>query len=398
MKVGIVSTWFERGAAYVSKQFYSTLVGSGCDVAIYARGGEKFAKGDPKWDFQGVYWQGATSFVTSFIHKNEFEKWLDREEIELLIFNEQHYWQPILWAKAKGIKTVAYIDYYTQETVELYELYDAVICNTKRHFSVFSEHKAPIFLPWGTDINLYNPSKSKRDGKLVFFHSCGMSPHRKGTDFLIKAAVKIKELPFKLIIHSQADLVEHLPFLRQEINDLTCSGVLETIEKTVTAPGLYTKGDVYVYPSRLEGIGLTVAEALASGLPCIVPDNEPMNEFLSPFCLVSKIDNFIARADGYYWPECHTNIDSLAKNMQGFISKSREEVNRIKSQVREHSCTNLDWSSNSNKLLSLLEKVQLSSVDSRLIHKAAEIDNKGRPHFIKFSNLYNFFYRLAKRK
>jgi len=185
--------------------------------------------------------------------------------------------------------------------------------------------------------------------------------------------------------------------LHQEINELISSGVLETIEKTVTAPGLYTKGDVYVYPSRLEGIGLTVAEALASGLPCIVPDNAPMNEFLSPFCRVSKIEKFISRADGYYWPECHSDIDSLEKHMREFIFKGRDEINVIKRQVREHASANLDWAHNSNNLHSLLEKVQLSSLDLKLTHKAAKIDNKGRPYFIRYSNLYNFLYRLVKR-
>lgn len=398
MKIGIVSTWFERGAAYVSKQFYNTLISSGSDVVIYARGGEEYAKGDPKWDFPGVYWQEATSFVTSYVQKKEFERWLDSEGIELLIFNEQHFWQPILWAKAKGIKTVAYIDYYTQETVELYNIYDAVICNTQRHLSVFKDHNNPIFLPWGTDVGLYKPNQCQSEGKLTFFHSCGMSPHRKGTDFLIRAAVLLKELPYKLIIHSQANLVEHLPMLHQEIDELVSLGILETIEKTVTAPGLYTKGDVYVYPSRLEGIGLTVAEALAAGLPCVVPDNAPMNEFLSPFCLVTKIDKFIARSDGYYWPECHSEIESLAINMKSYITKSREEINIIKKQVREHAISTLNWNDNSKNLNANLENVQLSSPTPELLSKARNIDNKGRPHYISYSNLYNILYKIFKRK
>lgn len=398
MKIGIVSTWFERGAAYVSKQFYNTLVSSGSDVVIYARGGEEFAKGDPKWDFQGVYWQESTSFITSYINKKEFECWLEKEGVELLIFNEQHFWQPIVWARAKGVKTVAYIDYYTQETVELFNLYDAVICNTNRHLSVFKEHKKPIFLPWGTDIDLYSPSNPQHEGMLTFFHSCGMSPHRKGTDFLIRASIMLKELPFKLVIHSQVNLVEYLPKLNQEINELISLGKLDVIDKTVAAPGLYNMGDVYVYPSRLEGIGLTVAEALSSGLPCIVPDNEPMNEFLSPFCLVSRIDNFIARSDGYYWPECHTEVQSLAENMQSFMLKSRKEINIIKGQIREHAISKLDWNNNSQDLQSELNKVQLSPPDEALLTKAAIMDNKGRPYFIQYSNLYSFLYKLVKRK
>ena len=55
---------------------------------------------------------------------------------------------------------------------------------------------------------------------------------------------------------------------------------IEFIEKTVSAPGLYFRGDVYLYPTRLEGIGLTICEALASGLPVITTNDAPMNEFV----------------------------------------------------------------------------------------------------------------------
>ena len=56
--------------------------------------------------------------------------------------------------------------------------------------------------------------------------------------------------------------------------------LLKIYEKTLPAPGLYHLGDVYVYPSRLDGVGLTVGEALACGLPVITTENGPMDEFV----------------------------------------------------------------------------------------------------------------------
>ena len=55
MKIGIVTTWFERGAAYVSRQFKQILEKEH-DVYIYARGGEEYAIGDPNWDGDFVWW------------------------------------------------------------------------------------------------------------------------------------------------------------------------------------------------------------------------------------------------------------------------------------------------------------------------------------------------------
>lgn len=46
MRIGIITTWFERGAAYVSRQFMELLQQTD-EVFIYARGGEKYAMGDP---------------------------------------------------------------------------------------------------------------------------------------------------------------------------------------------------------------------------------------------------------------------------------------------------------------------------------------------------------------
>ena len=59
MNIGIVTTWFERGAAYVSKQFEESLEINN-NVFIYARGGEKYAIGDPIWDKDNVTWSKKT--------------------------------------------------------------------------------------------------------------------------------------------------------------------------------------------------------------------------------------------------------------------------------------------------------------------------------------------------
>ena len=72
--------------------------------------------------------------------------------------------------------------------------------------------------------------------------------------------------------------------------------------ETVAAPGLYHLGDIYVYPSILDGLGLTVAEALSCGLPCIVPDNAPMNEFIQSGIngRIADVEYLYARSDGYF--------------------------------------------------------------------------------------------------
>jgi len=65
-------------------------------------------------------------------------------------------------------------------------------------------------------------------------------------------------------------------------------------------PDLYNAGDVFVFPSLKEGWGLVVLEAMASGLPVIASDIEPLKEFLEDgnnSLLVSPMD-FITLSEG----------------------------------------------------------------------------------------------------
>lgn len=130
MNVGIVTTWFERGAAYVSRQYLEALRSdSNNSVYIYARGGESYARNQSEWDRDFVTWGkvnkkyycGATG-----IEKKDFIDWLKNRQIDVVLFNEQNWWIPVIWCKELGIKVGTYVDYYTEETVPFFAIYDYI--------------------------------------------------------------------------------------------------------------------------------------------------------------------------------------------------------------------------------------------------------------------------------
>lgn len=398
MRIGIVTTWFERGAAYVSRQFEQVLEKEGHNVYIFARGGEKYALGDPDWDHPNVMWSTKADFIilTAFL-KKEFVKWIKSNKIELVIFNEQRYMQPILWCKELNVVSVAYIDYYTENTVPLFDAYDALICNTKRHFSVFEPTGKAHYVPWGTDIDLFKPTCSELVNKdvVTFFHSAGMRPTRKGTGIFIEALLKMKK-PFKAVIHTQKSITQDYPHLALDIDNLMKEGKLEIIEKTISAPGLYCKGDVYVYPSVLEGIGLTIAESIASGLACLTSDNPPMNEFIQPqFGTAIPIDRLYSRNDGYYWPQCHCNVEKLAEIMDYYASHPSEVITK-KKEARKYAEMYLSFEKNARKLSEILLKVKVSPISKELLGKLDHFDNMGRKRFHKYYTRF-MLYRFIKR-
>ena len=212
-----------------------------------------------------------------------FEKWLQTNSIDIIIFNEEHNVVTVNRVKKLGYFVGAYIDYYKKDTVKDFKVYDFLLCNTKRHYSVFKDFDNALYIPWGTDVNLFKPSLKKNsitsnESPIVFFHSAGWGGVnlRKGTDLLVKAFQNVTG-NVKLIIHSQAPLSKY-GTIGQMIRQ---NESIEFLTETVSAPGLYYLGDVFVYPTRLEGIGLSVSEALSCGIPVITTNVPPLSEFVT---------------------------------------------------------------------------------------------------------------------
>ena len=363
MNIGIVTTWFDRGAAYVSKA-YMDVLSKDQNVYIYARGGEKDSKGDPRWDLPnvtygekykpiGTRYQLFTKYKRDYVDMLHFEAWLSGNGIDLVIFNEEHNVSLFNRTKRLGYTIGAYIDYYKKDTVKQFRRYDFLLCNTKRHYSVFRNFPNTFYYPWGTDINIFKPKPNNvcisDEGAISFFHSAGYGGvnNRKGTDLLLKAFHKVTG-DCKLILHSQVPVSK---YGNEVVDIIRRDARIQFIKKTVSAPGLYHLGDVFVYPSRLDGIGLCVPEALACGLPVITTDNAPMNEFVKDGVngLLVSVKETRMREDSYYWPEKIACIDDLARKMQVYVD-DRDVLAIHKRQCREFAETRLNWMKNASEL------------------------------------------------
>lgn len=364
MNIGIVTTWFDRGASYVSRQFMEILQQQN-NVYIYARGGEAYAQGSPKWDFSNVYWSKKREvkkhiYGPTYICKSEFQRWLEGNKIEVVLFNEQQWFPPVAWCKDLGVKTIAYIDYYREDTIPLYDIYDCVICNTKRHAFAFRHHANMQYLKWGTNVELYKPV-DKTNNEVCFFHSAGMAPYRKGTDILLKAFHEARNRKnAKLIIHTQVPLNDSFDGADSIIQELSQEGSLEIIHKTVSAPGLYYLGDIYVYPARLDGIGLSLIEAISCGLPVITTDNAPMNEFVENkhgMCL--PVEYLYCRKDAYYWPMSICSQKELTSCIEDVIF-GKYDLKQMRKEAREYAERELDYTKNFKKLNDIVVTLQFN--------------------------------------
>lgn len=197
-----------------------------------------------------------------------------------------------------------------------------------------------------------------------------MNPYRKGTDYVIRAFSKLNKENTKLVIHTQTEIIKIFPDLKKMMNTLIQVDKLEIINNSVPAPGLYHLGDVYVYPTRLEGIGLTIAEANACGMPVITTNEAPMNEFIKEGINghLVNIDSKKVRKDGYYWEESYIEINHLIEILNDYASNI-SELDERKKMALAYAQKYLSWDKNSKKLSEILPKIKKIDDKSKYVKK-----------------------------
>lgn len=161
---------------------------------------------------------------------------------------------------------------------------------------------------------------------------------RKGLDILLNAAKRLPGIPF--LVHSQARISPPVPpnvQVRGESQDPAF---------------LYAEGDVCVQPSRWEGIGLPLLEAMASGLPLVTTDAAPMNEY-KPMIAVPPRDGESVWLGGNALTAWRVDPEDLAEALGGLAGRDLSEASRsARSSVeREHS-----WASARSALTSVLSR------------------------------------------
>jgi glycosyltransferase involved in cell wall biosynthesis len=328
----------------------------------------------PLWHGPNVSRIRPTSALTG-VSRRELRQWIRSNSLDAVIFNEQRHWDAVITARETGVLTGAYVDYYTQPSVPLFWLYDFLLLNTQRHASVFSEHPQTLFIQWGTDCGSFAP-RPRASRPLTFFHSAGWLVYdRKGTRATIEAFRRVRG-DVRLVLHVQ-DAFSEWP---GEWRDMIRADPRIIVRaETVAKPGLYHLGDVYVYPARLDGIGLTVPEAMACGLATVVPDEGPWNEFVTPSTgALLPITRRLARHDGYYWPEVIPDPEALQSVLQRYADDpaSALEAGRRARALAE---TVFDWHSNAKGLPEWLERAHRLSPAEDLFKQARQQDLETNP-------------------
>ena len=125
-------------------------------------------------------------------------------------------------------------------------------------------------IPYHCDLDpfLAAPRRSRADGNVVFLF-CGQMIARKGVDVLLEAFSSLDENARLLLAGREAELPALLAAVPPSVRERIVYAGFQPPEEL---PRFFAQADVFILPSRYDGWGVVVNQAIGAGLPVICSD------------------------------------------------------------------------------------------------------------------------------
>jgi glycosyltransferase involved in cell wall biosynthesis len=233
---------------------------------------------------------------------------------------------------------------------------DAQVTRDKAVAYGMNPDRTAIF-PWGVDLQRFAPkdwsahkgNQPVTDNSFTVFCNRSWEPLY-GVDVLARAFVRAAQsrpgLSLMLLgSGSQGARIRQILMSGGVLDRVTFGGQVTQTE----LPRWYHWADVYISPSHVDGSSVSLMEALASGLPCLVSDIPGNREW------VTEGEN------GWLFPD--DDADALAAKITQAMDQ-RETLPKIGSAARAVAEERADWTKNSAKLMdAYLRALQLRQME-----------------------------------
>lgn len=228
---------------------------------------------------------------------------------------------------------------------------DANVTRSKAVMYGMNPEKTIVF-PWGVDLENFAPTTDFRPLTMANRPSsavtlfCNRSwETRYGVDVLARAFVKVAQQ------NENVDLIllnggSQGGYIRQILHS---GGVLDRVTfggqvSQTDLPRWYHMVDLYISPSHVDGSSVSLMEALACGLPCLVSDIPANKEWV------------IEGENGWLFKDGDAN--ALAEKILAAIAQ-REKLPRIGRASRRSAETRADWKKNAEALMNVYRDMSL---------------------------------------
>jgi glycosyltransferase involved in cell wall biosynthesis len=184
-----------------------------------------------------------------------------------------------------------------------------------------------VYIPHPIDTERFKFRLRERANVFIHCHGWGGYKERKGTDIVLRAARACPEISF--IVRTQEDIGE------TPKNVAVYGPTMEPEEQ-------YSVGDICIQPSRWEGVGLQILEAMSCGLPTIVPDAQPMNEYHGASMLHIPAHSSPVKIAEREWVQWEMDDRCLANKLRELRNQSIAELSiRARRSVEARSWSSL---------------------------------------------------------
>jgi 1,2-diacylglycerol 3-alpha-glucosyltransferase len=356
MRVGIVSYWFNRGQAVVSRRVRAALDAAGVETFVLARPTKEGFVRSRFIDRTGPWAQrGVTAASRYEIPEVEYLAWAADNVLDVVLCDQNLQFAEIAALRQRGVRTVgrfvweAFRPEDVARAVAAFDtIYSVTRCEQRRYagFGITS----PL-VRWAPPPELAAvPRPPRPDGEVRFFYPGGYLSDRKPTAETIAAFRQVRDPRARLILKVQ-DPVRG-PKLAAEA--LAADPRIRAI--TADLPDdehhrLMASCDVLLAPTRWEGLGLHHGEAIALGLPAITNDFPPMNENVA-----HDVDGWLVPA---VWqservpgvPRLETPVEPLAAAIEALCDDDRRA--RLAAGVRRRRAV-VTWNDTTDDLVELV--------------------------------------------
>lgn len=230
--------------------------------------------------------------------------------------------------------------------------------------------KKPVFvIPLGVNPDFYNPKiNAYRPTDRFTFVGVFEWGTRKGPDILLRAYHKAFSKQDDVLLIAKVINTDPGLNIRQELNklDLPADGPPVSLLYNQELPtyqmgSLYRSADCLVSPTRGEGWGMPIIEAMACGLPVIATDWSAQSDFMKETYAyplqVKKLVPAIAKTPyykGFNWAE--PDEEHLVHLMR-YVYENREEAARKGALASEEMLTNWTWERAAEKMAARLLEI-----------------------------------------
>ncbi|HEY8465722.1 MAG TPA: glycosyltransferase family 4 protein [Solirubrobacterales bacterium] len=316
MRIGIVTKWFASGQAVVSRQIRSALDELGHETFVLAREGTGPRSGvtdrphDPIWDQPGV-----TQTGESEVPHATFERWVDEHGLEVVMTDNLYQFDELRRLRERGVRTVGrfvWEHFAAEHAAGAKEAFDVVYSLHRAEQARYAEFGIDSpYVTWGCHPELVAVEPAARsDDAVTLLLPGSFMGRRKPLAEVLEAFARTRNPRLRLIVKGQTAKRQG----KLEKAAAADSRIQIRIADEPTADHLrfVASCDVCLAPTRWEGLGLPLYEAIAFGQPVITNDNPPMNEAIIDGVnglLVGATQEGTARSGIPSWSP---NVDELA--------------------------------------------------------------------------------------